>query len=220
MSPSSPPSPDPGKRSSPDAAAEDRELLERLLQRLRPGSPALGSTETLLDRFGDLNGLLAAARHDPGSVPADDALVAGLALVQTVAERLARPRRLEAPCIGSWSALNDYVRVALSGLTLEHLRVLYLDRRNRLLRDEFTAEGTVDHAPVYPREVLRRALQLSASSLILVHNHPSGDPSPSQADIAMTRQVMDGARALGLQVHDHLIVGREGVASLRQLGLM
>ena len=98
--------------------------------------------------------------------------------------------------------------------------MLYLDHRNNLMRDEMIAEGTVDHAPVYPREVVRRALELSASAMVLVHNHPSGDPTPSQADIAMTRKVVDAAQALGLQVHDHIVVGRDGTASFRSLGLM
>ena len=122
--------------------------------------------------------------------------------------------------MSSFTALIAYVRTALAHLPREQFRVLYLDRRNILLRDEWVAEGTVDHAPVYPREVVRRALEVSASALILVHNHPSGDPTPSRADIDMTRKVVEAARVFGLQVHDHLVVGREGNASFKALGLL
>ena len=122
--------------------------------------------------------------------------------------------------ITSWGALLAYVRVSLAHQPREQFRALFLDRRNHLLRDELTAEGTVDHAPVYPREVVRRALELSASALILVHNHPSGDPTPSRADIEMTRKIVDAARLFSIQVHDHLVVGREGTASFKSLGLI
>ena len=121
--------------------------------------------------------------------------------------------------ISSWSALLAYVRQALMHEAREQFRVLFLDKKNALIADEVMGKGTVDHAPVYPREVMRRALELSASAVILVHNHPSGDPTPSHADIDMTRQVVDAGRALRIAVHDHLIVGREGVASLKALGL-
>ncbi len=122
--------------------------------------------------------------------------------------------------ISSWTALLAYVRLSLQHEPREQFRVLYLDKKNQLILDEIQNRGTVDHAPVYPREVVRRALELSASAMIIVHNHPSGDPTPSRADIDMTRQVIEAARSLSLQVHDHLIVGREGVASFKQLGLM
>ena len=122
--------------------------------------------------------------------------------------------------ISSWTALLAYVRLSLQHEPREQFRVLYLDKKNQLILDEIQNRGTVDHAPVYPREVVRRALELSASAMIIVHNHPSGDPTPSRADIDMTKQVIEAARALSVQVHDHLIVGREGVASFKQLGLM
>ncbi|TPW17936.1 MAG: DNA repair protein RadC, partial [bacterium] len=133
---------------------------------------------------------------------------------------LARAEASRRPVITSWTALVAYVRAALAHEPREQFRTLFLDRRNILLRDEMTADGTVDHAPVYPREVIRRALELSASALILVHNHPSGDPTPSQADIQMTRQIVEAARVFNLQVHDHLVVGREGTASFKALGLI
>ena len=122
--------------------------------------------------------------------------------------------------ISSWTALLAYVRVALAHEPREQFRVLFLDKKNQLIADETMNEGTVDHAPVYPREVMRRALELSASSLILVHNHPSGDPTPSQPDIDMTRQVIEAGRTLRITVHDHLVVGRDGVASFKALGLI
>jgi DNA repair protein RadC len=121
--------------------------------------------------------------------------------------------------ISSWTALLSYVRVALADQPREQFRVLFLDKKNQLIADEVMNEGTVDHAPVYPREVMRRALELSASSLILVHNHPSGDPTPSQPDIEMTRQIIEAGKALRITLHDHLVVGRDGVASFKALGL-
>ena len=124
------------------------------------------------------------------------------------------------PVISSWTALLGYVRVALANESREQFRVLFLDKKNQLIADEVMNHGTVDHAPVYPREVMRRALELSASSLILVHNHPSGDPTPSQPDVEMTRQIIEAGRALRITLHDHLVVGRDGVASFKALGLM
>jgi DNA repair protein RadC len=124
------------------------------------------------------------------------------------------------PVISSWAALLAYAKAALAHEPREQFRVLFLDKKNQLIVDEVMNEGTVDHAPVYPREVARRALELSASAVILVHNHPSGDPTPSAADIDMTRQVVEAGRALKIGVHDHLVVGREGVASFKALGLM
>jgi DNA repair protein RadC len=124
------------------------------------------------------------------------------------------------PVISSWSALLAYTKAALAHAPREQFRVLFLDKKNQLIADEVMNEGTVDHAPVYPREVARRALELSASAVILVHNHPSGDPTPSAADIDMTRQVVEAGRALRIAVHDHLVVGRDGVASFKALGLI
>ncbi|MFK4057458.1 MULTISPECIES: RadC family protein [Brevundimonas] len=124
------------------------------------------------------------------------------------------------PSISSWTALLAYVRGALAHEPREQFRVLYLDKRNILMREEHRADGTVDHAPVYVREVVRRALELSASAMILVHNHPSGDPTPSRADIEMTRRVIEAARVFDIQVHDHVVVGREGEQSFRALGLI
>jgi DNA repair protein RadC len=137
------------------------------------------------------------------------------------AARAARGRVADdRPVIGSWTALLDYLRTALVDRGREQFRALFLDTRNRLLRDEQVSEGTTDHAPVYPREVIRRALELSAASVILVHNHPSGDPTPSRADVEMTRQIAEAGRLLKIGVHDHLTVGRQGIASFKSLGLL
>jgi DNA repair protein RadC len=133
--------------------------------------------------------------------------------------RIGRQAVTKRPVITSWSQLLAYVKVALAAESREQFRVLFLDKKNQLIADEILGRGTVDHAPVYPREVARRALELSASSLILVHNHPSGDPTPSGADVEMTRQIEAALRPLGIAVHDHLVVGRDGTASLKALGL-
>ncbi len=122
--------------------------------------------------------------------------------------------------LGSWSQVIDYCRSAMAFETREQFRILFLDKRNGLIADEVQQTGTVDHTPVYPREIVKRALELSASAIILVHNHPSGDPTPSTADIQMTRQIVDIARPLGIQVHDHIIVGRDGHASFKGLQLI
>lgn len=201
------------------AALDDRVLLDRLL---RPAAGDAGRLAgRLLDRFGSLGGVAAA---DPGELARAAGRGAGdLAIVPLLREfavRLAREDARRRPVIASWTALLDYVRTAMAHRPREQFRVLFLDHRNSLIEDELVAEGTVDHAPVYPREVVRRALEASASALILVHNHPSGDPTPSPADIEMTRKVVEAARCLGLQVHDHLVVGRDGTASFRALGLL
>jgi DNA repair protein RadC len=179
------------------------------------------AVETLLKVFGSVAAVVAA---DPPELARAASLnattITDLKLLQQLSVRLARSEACRRPVVSSWSCLIAYVRSALAHAPREQFRALYLDRKNVLLRDEFLAEGTVDHAPVYPREVIRRALEVSASALILVHNHPSGDPTPSRADIEMTRQINDAARVFGLQVHDHLVIGRQGTASFKQLGLI
>jgi len=198
-------------------------LLGLMLKRADPGPEANPDSlaAVLLERFADLGGVVAA---EPGELARAAGLaplaLADLKLLRELAIRLARDESSRRPVITSWTALVAYVRAALAHEPREQFRTLFLDRRNILLRDELVAYGTVDHAPVYPREVIRRALELSASAMILVHNHPSGDPTPSQADIQMTRQVVEAARVFSLQVHDHLVVGREGTASFKALGLI
>jgi len=143
-----------------------------------------------------------------------------LKLVQEMALRTAREQVARRSVISSWSALLAYVKTSLAHEAREQFRVLFLDKKNQLIADETMNRGTVDHAPVYPREVVRRALEVSASAVILVHNHPSGDPTPSSADVDITRQIVEAARPLRIAIHDHLVVGRDGVASFKALGLM
>ena len=208
----------------------DYELLELFLFRSQPQGDVKPIAKALLTRFGSLAAVLAASVEDLMTVRTEDSrgktkgvgmeTALDLAALHEVARRVAREPTVKRPVISSWTALLAYVRVALQHEPREQFRVLYLDKKNQLILDEVQNRGTVDHAPVYPREVVRRGLEVSAAAMILVHNHPSGDPTPSRADIDMTRQVIQAAKALSVEVHDHLIVGREGVTSFKQLGLM
>lgn len=201
------------------AGLDDTALLGLMLRRSGAGRERLAAD--LLDRFGGLGEVVSAELDQlAGASGASPSVLADLGMLRELAVRLTRAEACRRPVITSWGALLAYVRVSLAHQPREQFRALYLNRRNMLLRDELTAEGTVDHAPVYPREVVRRALELSASALILVHNHPSGDPAPSRADIDMTRKIVDAARLFGIQVHDHLVVGREGTARFKSLGLI
>ncbi|WP_395674596.1 DNA repair protein RadC [Phenylobacterium sp.] len=203
------------------AALPDYEVLELLLFRAIPRGDVKPLAKQLLTRFGSLAGVLGASLEELKTVKGVGAAVAlDLKLVHEVGLRAAREAVVRRPVISSWSALLAYVKTALAHEAREQFRVLFLDKKNQLIADEVLGRGTVDHAPVYPREVVRRALELSASAVILLHNHPSGDPTPSSADVDMTRQVVEAARALRIAVHDHLVVGRDGVASLKALGLM
>lgn len=201
-------------------ALPDYEVLELLLFRTFPRGDVKPLAKALLARFGSLGAVLAASVEDLRAVAGvGEAAALDLRLVGEATVRVGREAVARRPVISSWSALLAYVKVALANAPREQFRVLFLDRKNQLIADEVLNEGTVDHAPVYPREVMRRALELSSSAVILVHNHPSGDPTPSAADIDMTRQVVDAGRSLKISVHDHLVVGREGVASFKALGL-
>ncbi|MBX9615317.1 MAG: DNA repair protein RadC [Caulobacteraceae bacterium] len=200
---------------------DDHGLLSLLLDRSLPGSACGPVATDLIDRFGGLGEIVAADLPELSRINGlGPAAILDLKLLRQLSIRLARSTACTRPVLSSWNALVAYARVTLASSPREQFRALFLDRRNVLMRDELVADGSVDHAPVYPREVIRRALELSASALILVHNHPSGDPSPSQADITVTRQIIEAAKVFGLQVHDHLIVGREGTASFRTLGLI
>jgi DNA repair protein RadC len=202
-------------------ALPDYELLELFLYRSIPRADVKPLAKALLARFGGLSALLSAPLEDLRTAPGVGEMVAlDLKLMQEAALRMGRETLAKRPLISSWSALLTYVRTALAHEPREQFRVLFLDRKNQLIADETLGRGTVDHAPVYPREVARRALELSACALILVHNHPSGDPAPSSADIDMTKQIIDAVRALRIEVHDHLVVGRDGVASFKALGLI
>ncbi len=212
------------------AALPDYELLELFLFRSIPQRDVKPLAKALLREFGSLQGVLSAPRDDLKRVSATDSKGKTLKVSDDISLDLqlmfeATQRLLAAPVkrdtvIGSWSALMAYVKVALAYESREQFRVLFLDKKNQLLQDEIMGRGTVDHAPAYPREIMRRALELGASNVILVHNHPSGDPMPSSGDVDMTRAVTEAGRTLNITVHDHLIVGREGISSHRQLGLI
>ena len=206
--------------AGPDALA-DYEFLELVLFRALPRRDVKPLAKALLQRFGSFAEVIAAPPALLREVEGiGDAAVAELKIVQGAAARLARGEVRQRPVLSSWSSVLDYCRAAMAFAERESFRILFLDKRNQLIADEVQQTGTVDHTPVYPREVVRRALELSATALVLVHNHPSGDPTPSHADIQMTKQIVDVARSLGIEVHDHIIVGREGHASLKGLQLM
>jgi DNA repair protein RadC len=203
------------------AAIPDYELLELILARSLRRGDVKPLAKALLARFGGLAAVFGARSEALASVKGVGPSTAlDLKLVHEATMRINRGEAKRRPVISSWSALLAYVRSAMAHESREQFRVLFLDKKNQLILDEVMNEGTVDHAPVYPREVVRRALETAASAVILVHNHPSGDPTPSSADIDMTRQVIDAARPLRVAVHDHLVVGRDGVASFKALGLM
>jgi DNA repair protein RadC len=202
-------------------ALPDYELLELVLFRALPRRDTKGIAKRLLARFGSFAEVINAPEprlkelQDVG-----DSVVTELKLVRAAALRLMRSEIVQRPALSSWQQVLDYLRAAQSYEHREQFRILFLDKRNRLIADEVQGQGTVDHTPVYVREVVKRALELSATAIILVHNHPSGDPTPSRADIDMTRQIVASAAPLGISVHDHIIVGREGHASLKALRLI
>ena len=199
----------------------DYEFIEFLLYRTFARGDVKPLAKALVARFGSAAAVLSASVEElRGVAGVGEAAALDLKAVQEASRRLALAGLERRAVISSWTALLDYVRTVIQHEAREQVRVLYLDKKNQLIRDEISNHGTVDHAPLYPREVVRRALELSASSLILVHNHPSGDPSPSAADIAVTKDVVAAAKPLGISVHDHIIVGRHGVESLKSRGLM
>ena len=203
------------------AAFPDYELLELLLCAAVPRQDVKPLAHRLLTVFGDFNGVVTApAARLLGVEGVGEAVLCQLRLVEAAAVRLARGRVLNRPVLSGWQALIDYCHTSMAHREVEQFRILYLDRRNQLVADEEQARGTVDHVPVYPREVMKRALELNASALILVHNHPSGDPTPSEADITMTLRVRDAAEVFGLVLHDHIIVGRARETSFRSEGYL
>ena len=201
------------------AALSDYELLELVLFAAIPRRDVKPLAKTLLAKFGSFAEVVAASRERLSEHLGDGA-IAQLKIIEAAALRLSRTMLMGKPALSSWNALLDYCAAAMARAPKEEFRVLFLDRKNFLIGDEVMNRGTVDHAPVYPREIVKRALELSASALILVHNHPSGDPTPSRADIEMTREVVEAARALRIAVHDHLVIGRGGTASFKALGLL
>lgn len=207
-------------KRGPDAL-EDYELLETLLFAFIPRRDVKPIAKALLQRFGSLSAVFAA---DPKDLVATkgigETVTAYLKATQEIGFRAAQETIKSKPIISSWTALLSYVRSHLQHESREQFRVLFLDKKNQLLADELMGQGTVDHAPVYPREIAKRALELHASALILVHNHPSGDPTPSRADIDMTREIIDALAPLDILVHDHLIAAKQGVTSFKSQGLI
>ena len=202
-------------------ALADYELLELLLFNVIPRRDVKPLAKRLIEKHGSFAEVLAAEpkalMEEPWITEIGAVL---LKSVEAAAVRLARERVRGRPVISSWQALLDYCRAAMAQNKIEQFRLLFLDRKNVLIADELQQQGTVDHTPVYPREVVKRALELGASALILVHNHPSGDPTPSKADIEMTREIQRAAAPLGVTLHDHLVIGAAGHASFKSLGLL
>ena len=199
----------------------DYEIIEFLLFGAKPRSDVKPLAKALITKFGSLAGVLSAEVRELAEVPGmGEASAAALKIVPEAAKRLAREELVDRPVISSWDQLLKYCRITVARETVERFHLLFLDRKNRLIADEAQQRGTVDHTPVYPREVVKRALELGASALILVHNHPSGDPTPSKADIAVTKQIKDAAEQLGIQIHDHVVIGKSGHASFKSLGLL
>ncbi|WP_299620772.1 DNA repair protein RadC [Pelagibius sp.] len=199
----------------------DYEVLEFLLFGAQPRGDTKPLAKTLLAEFGSLSGVLTASPEALARVPGMGKVsVAALSIVPEAAARLAREQMIEAPEISAWDKLLDYCRITMAHEPVEQFRLLFLDKRNRVIADEVQQQGTIDHTPVYTREVVKRALELGAAALILVHNHPSGEPQPSAADIAMTEELREAAEKLGIVIHDHLVIGRGGHASFRAMGLL
>jgi len=201
-------------------ALPDYELLELLLFMAIPRTDTKPLAKSLIERFGGFADAIAAPTEELRKAGLQDGTIAALKVVEAAALRLARAKVMGRPALSSWEALLDYCAAAMGRSQTEEFRVLFLDRKNVLLADEVQNKGTVDHTPVYPREVMKRALELGASALILVHNHPSGDPTPSRGDILMTREITAAAKALKIEVHDHLVIGRGRHASFKSLGLL
>jgi DNA repair protein RadC len=205
--------------AGPDALS-DYELLELALPAL-PRRDTKPLAKLLLKKFGSFAEVVHAPEARLREVAGiKDASINQLKLLAAAASRIAKGEIKQRKSLSSWNDVVDYCRTSMAFADKEHFRILFLDKRNQLIADEVQQTGTVDHTPVYPREVIKRALELSATAIILVHNHPSGDPSPSQADIQMTKAIVDIAQPLGIAVHDHIIVGRNGHASLKGMKLI
>jgi DNA repair protein RadC len=199
----------------------DYELLELILFQAERRKDTKPLAKALLAKFGSFSEVLAAPETRLREVDGvGDAVVHALKLAHASAQRFAKDTVRGKPVLDSWTTVIDYCRTAMAFEPIEQFRILFLDKKNALIADEVQQSGTVDHTPVYPREVVKRALEVGATALILVHNHPSGDPTPSAADIAMTKQVVDIAKPLGIAVHDHIVVGKTGHSSFKGLRLL
>ena len=208
-------------RNGGPAALPDYELLELLLFAAIPRRDTKPLAKRLIAKFGSFAEVINAPDNllrEEGEV--GDAVITELRIVQAAALRTIKSELIEKPILSTWAAVLDYCRAAMAFETREQFRILFLDKRNKIIADEVQGKGTIDHTPVYVREVVKRALELSSTAIILVHNHPSGDPTPSRADIEMTNQVVTAAKSLGIVVHDHVIVGKSGHASFKGLGLL
>jgi len=207
------------RRIAVDAAQHD--LLARLLAAAAPNAPSARMAATLLQQHGSLACVLCASDQRLKSVThVTEDTIAHLRLTQAVAETITRKQLDDRPILGSWHTVMDYCRATMAHRDVEEVRVFYFDRKNHLIADEQHSRGTVDHAPFYPREVIKRALEMSASALVVVHNHPSGDPTPSTGDIALTRQLGEASKMMGLTLHDHIIITPSGEVSFRAEGLI
>ena len=207
-------------KSGADALA-DYEMLELLLFQAIPRRDTKPLAKALINRFGSFSSVIRADANALREVKGvGDSVIVILKSVAAAAGRLAQEEVLQQPVLGSWNRLVDYLRVKMAHEKNEQFRILFLDTKNALIKDEVQQTGTVNHTPVYPREVIGRALQLGASAIIMVHNHPSGDPTPSDADVEMTREVQDAGKMLGVTLHDHVIIARGGHTSLRSMGLI
>jgi DNA repair protein RadC len=208
------------RQAGPDALS-DYELLELVLFRAIPQRDVKPLAKSLVAKFGSFAEVISAPAARLGEIKGlGEASITDLKIVQAAASRLARGELRRRPILSSWSSVLDYCRTTMAFADKEQFRILFLDKRNQLIADEVQQTGTVDHTPVYPREVVKRALELSATALILVHNHPSGDPTPSRADIQMTQSIVEVAAPLGISVHDHIIVAKDGHASFKGLKLI
>jgi len=208
-------------REGGSGALADYELLELVLFRAQPRRDMKPLAKALIERFGSFAEVIAAPPQRLAEVEGiSEATITDFKVIEAAARRLAHGEVKRRAVLSSWSAVLDYCRAAMAFADKEQFRILFLDKRNQLIADEVQQTGTIDHTPVYPREVVKRALELSATAVVLVHNHPSGDPTPSRADIEMTKEIVAIARPLGIAVHDHIIVGKDGHASLKGMGVM
>ncbi len=199
----------------------DHELVEYLLALAIPRRDTKPLAKQLIAHYGSLAGLMAADAQNIMRQPGmGETSTAALKIVQAAALRMLSEPVRELPVLASWQSLLDYLRADMAHLTIERVRVLYLNSKNQLIRDEITNEGSIDQAAIYVREIIRRSIDLGAAAIILVHNHPSGDSAPSRQDIAMTREIADAGKKLGIAVHDHIIVGKDGFSSMRSSGLI
>ena len=202
-------------------ALPDYELLELVLFGANARGDVKPLAKKLLARFGSFAGVLTADPAQLGTVEGvGPVAIATLKTIQAAARRLAREQARTAPVLAGWQAVLDYCRIAMAHEPIEQVRLLFLDRKNHLIGDEVVQRGTIDHTPLYPREVVKRALEVGATAIVLVHNHPTGDPTPSKADIDMTRTLARAAEGVGISLHDHLVIGRHGHSSFKALGLL